>query len=623
MPCFIEDRYMQAFDLWNMLYERLICAGYQFILLVPQRLGTAERMGRALSLMLTGFLLFAVLSEPAFSRVQSVQRNKPQGLSDISQTSSVPGIVVDGNLSDWAEVYPIINGTGGDRSSPYFYGITECYILVEQGQFYFVFKKSPFGSDSWRMFFDTDLSNETGYPINGMGADYMFAMSTPQGLYPWGGNDWGNSAVNLTVEYDTLHGGARTADSSLVFAEGGTGGGSGSEEWYEGRISLSLLGNPAVFGLVFELPWEHVVEPEMSYIVVSQGQSLSFAASCTAGAHTLHYGQPVDTVFNLLNFGPSNMSEANLEVDLPKELSFVSGQTTWQGTIPEGGRLTLDFEAEPRDYGQATSNSIFTCVDASSGKNLTISVPSTTETVPNVSINLKAPANMTAGVESPINITVTNLDPLRAPLTIAENDPLNLSGFLLNDISLVIWPNSTIELPSVPVDPTLSGNKNLAIIALYGEIGVGSASSSVTVNAPRIHMTTPEMPSNMQVGTTYSVSTVIENDEDASYGVSFSIDPGPGLACVNGQSVNVTLPANSNTTVTLLMKAEKTENSYATVNLNGAWGQDVYSQLFYINLEPTPINMPLIAAAVIVVLILAAVLTWKRKAVSEKLGKKV
>jgi hypothetical protein len=284
-------------------------------------------MRQTLLSVLAVFLLFAVLFEPAFSLVKFGPMRKTQGLSSISQTSSVPQIVVDGNLSDWTGVYPIINGTSGDKNNPYFYGITECYILVEQGQFYFVFQKKPGGSDSWQMFFDTDLSNETGYPVDGMGADYMFQMSDSPGFYRWGGNDWEDSSINLTVDYNTLHGGAKTPDGSVVFAYVGFDGGGLSPESYEGKISLSFLGNPTVFGLVFELPWEHVVAPETGYIIVLQSQSLSFAASYT-GPPTLHYGQPSDTVFNLLSFGPSNMINAHLEINWPRELDVMSGQTT-------------------------------------------------------------------------------------------------------------------------------------------------------------------------------------------------------------------------------------------------------------------------------------------------------
>lgn len=578
-------------------------------------------MRQSLLLMFTGFLLLAVLFEPAFSLVQFSPLAMAQGLSSVSQISSVPHIVVDGNLSDWAGVYPIINGTSGDRNDPYFYGIIECYILVEQGQLCFVFQKKPGGSDSWQMFFDTDLSNETGYPVNDMRADYMLQMSVDHPLYRWGGNDWVDSGINLTVDYDTLHGGAKTPDGSLVFAYGYGALGGLSPEWYEGKISLRLLGNPTLFGLVFELPWEHLVAPETGYILVVQSQSLNFAASYT-GAPTLHYGRPVNIVFNLLNFGPSDLSNADLEINLPKEFAVTSGQTAWQGTIPEAGRLTLDIQAKSLNYGLATSYLNFAWVNSPSGENRTVSVPLTTETVPNVSLGVEAPTNMAVGAQSSINISVTNLDPLTVPLTIEANPRYNL-GFLLDSLSLALSPNSTTQLVSVPVMPTTSGNDNLAIVATYNETGVGGASSMVIVNAPRIYMASINMSSEMQVGTPYSISAVVENEENVPYAVSFSIDPGPGLLCMNGQSVNMTLPADSNTTVTLQLKAEKTGYSYATVYLNGIYGQIAYPQYFNIDLEPTPINTPiLIAAIVIVVLIFAVVLTLKRKTISEKLRKK-
>jgi hypothetical protein len=555
-------------------------------------------MRQILLLMFAGFLLLATLFTPALSFAKSSPKAKTQTSTNIFQASSVPHIVVDGNLSDWAGVYPIINGTRGEGNLNFF-AILECYVLVEQGRLYFVFQKTT-GSDVWQMFFDTDLSNETGYPVNSMKADYKLEMQAPsQGtLSEWSGTAFSEISVpngSVTLAY-------------------GIGGQSGSREWFEGMINLNVFGNPPALGLVFELPFENIVAPATGYIVVEQSQSLSFAASYT-GARTLYYGQPVDTTFNMLNFGPSDLTNADLEINLPKQLVFASDQTGRQGTIPEGGRLTLDFQAESLDYGYATSYSNLAWVDPSSGKNRTASVPYATEILPNVSVGVEAPENMTVGVQSSINITVTNLDPLTAPLTIGGD-----GGFLVNSLSMLLSPNSTLQLLSVPVMPVVQGGYELNAFADYDTTNVAEAYYFVTVHAPQVWIDSINMSSEapygftMRVDKPYSISAVIENDENVPYAVSFGIIPGPGLQFVKGPQVNMTLPPNSNTTITVIMKASTTGYSSATVYLNGDYGQLEYPQDFNIYIESAPNNTPLlIAAIVIIVLVLAVALTLRRR----------
>jgi hypothetical protein len=570
------------------------------------------------SLLLVGVLVFSLVFAPAFSVVRYEFVREAAAESSVLQSSGVPYIVVDGNLSDWAGVYPIINGTRGDRSSPSFYGITDCYVLVEQGFLYFVFQKQPGGSDLYQMFFCTDLSSKTGYAVNGMYANYLLEMSANQAFYKWSGNSWVDAGLNLTVYFNTLHSGFRTADGSLEVGYGSYGLSNGYE-WYEGRISLSLLGDPGVFGLVFELPWERIVAPDTGYIVIVQSRNVSFAASYT-GASTLHYGQPEDAVFNLLNFGPSDISEANLYVSLPEKLAVTSGQTTWQGTIPPGDRLTIDFQEEPLDYGFATSYSNFAWVDPSSGENQGISVPFAAESIPNVSLRVAAPGNMTVGIESSMNVTIANLDPLTAPLTLIAGSPWAGYPYAFDppyNISLVLSPNATVQLLTLQVTPTTSGEQLLTVEALYNGTTLNEVIPEINVAAPRIYFSV-NVPSKMRVNTVANISAVIENLENIPYQASFLLELGPGLTYVNGQNANITLPADSNTTVTLQMRAETAGYSFAETYLNGTYGQLDYPGYSDIDIEPASVNTSIIiVVAIIVLTFIVAVLAWRRRAISK------
>jgi len=546
-------------------------------------------MKQTLLLMLAGFLLFAALFMPALSFARTSPLAGAQ-TSTTFQASSVPHIVVDGNLSDWAGVYPIINGSSR---------ILDCYVLVEQGQLYFVFKKIT-GSDLWQIFFDTDLSNKTGYRVNGMMADYKLEMQAPAGTVL---SRWDGTAFDATS----------VPNSSLTVAYG-IGGESGSEEWYEGMIDLSVMGNPAVLGLVFKLPYSGSTAPDTGYIVVAQSPNLSFAASYV-GPSALYYGQPLDTTFNLLNFGPANLTSAELKVILPQQIVLPPDQTSWQGTIPEGGRLTLSFQAESLGYGYDTSYANFIYVDPSSGENQTVSVPYAIEILPNVSIGVEAPSNMTVGIQSSINISVTNMDPLTEPLTIGIDE-----GFLANSLSILLSPNSTIKLLQVPVMPVVQGGYELEPFAYYNGTGVAEAYSFVMVAAPKIFIYSMnisiEGPSGfpIQVGTPTSISAVIENEENVSYPVSFGMNLGPSLLFVNGQDVNTTLPPNSNSTIALVIEANATGYSWVNVYLNGDYGPLEYPQYFNVYIESAPNNLwILIAAIVIIALILATALTLRLK----------
>jgi hypothetical protein len=388
-------------------------------------------------------------------------------------------------------------------------------------------------------------------------------------------------------------------------------------------INLNVFNNPAVFGLVFDLPYSNSVAPETGYIVVAESPSLSFAASYT-GPSTLNYGQPLDTTFNLLNFGPVNLTSAELKINLPQQLVLPPDQTSWQGTIPEGGRLTLGFQAESLDYGYATSYANFMWVDPSSGENRTVSVPYAMEILPNVSIGVEAPANMTVGVQSSINISVTNVDPLTEPLTIGGD-----GGFLVNGLSILLSPNSTIKLLQVPVMPVVQGGCELDAVAAYNETDVAEAYSFVMVAAPKVFIYSMNISIEgpygfpIQVGTPTSISAVIENEENVSYPVSFGMNLGPGLQFVNGQDVNTTLPPNSNSTVALIIRANATGYSWVTVYLNGDYGQLEFPQYFNIYLESAPNNLwVLIAATVIIVLILATALTLTLKRNKSQKNKK-
>lgn len=104
--------------------------------------------------------------------------------------NGIPNIVVDGQINDWQGIEPIVNDTGDVSSPNSYYDLTDCYVLTDPSWFYFLFAKTPGGSAGWIVYFDTDSSNQTGYQINKMGADYRYSQYAEEGFYNWTNNDW-------------------------------------------------------------------------------------------------------------------------------------------------------------------------------------------------------------------------------------------------------------------------------------------------------------------------------------------------------------------------------------------------------------------------------------------------
>lgn len=567
---------------------------------------------KVLQVIAIGLLLFTtVFGGSVFAETQKERAVKTSSYSANFEPTSLPNITVDGNLSDWAGIYPIINGS----SAKFGFRFVDCYVLVEEGSLYFVFLKQPGGSSWYSMYFDTDLSNRSGYGINGIEAKYKFDLDA---LSRWSGSGWQDINLSLETNLAYLHGGAKTPDNSIIFAYG-SGSSGDSPEWYEGKISLSWLGNPTTFGLVFEEFPEQLVAPDTGYTVVSASQYHSFAASFTSTATTLRYGQPLDMVFNLLNFGPDSLDNVDVETALPGDFNLTTGPLSFRSTIQAGERLTQNIVAAPLDYGTATCYSNFTWLDNSSGENVAFVIPLSTLTLPNIALDLEAPDNMVVGIDSSFNVTVVNDDPLWAPVTI-ELSPYATGDYLLDNVPLVLSPYSTVKLLDLKVVPTRVSAPPFEVSASYNLTSVDDKAAQVQVRLPEIHFVSINVTSEMQAGESYSVAAVIENQENFSYSVTTSMVLGPSLS-IAVQNVSSTLPPISNSTVVFQINPEG-DYMYGRVYLTSAYGE-FGEEYFNIEVKPAPFPMLIVYSAVAVAaFVVALIVILKRGAISERLGKR-
>jgi parallel beta-helix repeat protein len=146
-------------------------------------------------------------------------------------------IVVDGNLTDWAEIVPAIvdehENVGDD--------IDRCWLAHNATYIFIRFDNYYASSELEIVYFDTDRNNASGYLVNDIGADYkyVFEGSFYNNLYKWNGT-W----IRVSE-----------ADIYSVNALEVT---PGYRDQFEARVNLRDISNPAKVDIVFALEFGDV-----------------------------------------------------------------------------------------------------------------------------------------------------------------------------------------------------------------------------------------------------------------------------------------------------------------------------------------------------------------------------
>ncbi len=103
-------------------------------------------------------------------------------------------ITVDGNVTDWAEIRPIVNDATGDVGSADLDSIkiyTDGYYLYGA-----LVTNTSLDNDNVFMYLDVDFNAGTGESINGIGADYSVNLS------PWSGDNFSYYSGNWNTDGD-------------------------------------------------------------------------------------------------------------------------------------------------------------------------------------------------------------------------------------------------------------------------------------------------------------------------------------------------------------------------------------------------------------------------------------
>jgi hypothetical protein len=495
--------------------------------------------------------------------------------------NGIPSIVVDGQINDWQGIEPIVNDTGDVSSLNSYYDLTDCYVLTDPNWFYFLFAKTPVGSAGWIVYFDTDSSNQTGYQINKMGADYRYNQGWESGFYNWTNNDWAQIGSAGTESHGSW-----------------VGSGSNSTEWLEGKIAMNALGNPASFRVVFYIKYGEDIAPKTGYVTVVNDDDFAFAACFTSPRHVLSHNETLDLTFRLQNYGSTGISEADVEITEPPHLAIVSGENMWNGTVNSGQTVEVQITAKSLAYGNSTSYASF---GWNAGSPQSFTIPLTIVTAPRIALQTQPVGDFKLGIVGAFNVTVTNMDPYLAETTVETLSYSEIDGFSMH---IVLGPNSSVQ-SFYNVTLTEVGSFDFVLHAVSEGIELTRASTFITISKPNMWISSTNVTTSMQLGVEYPLTVTVQNDEDYAYSVNVSAtfeyqQP------VEAQELTMDLQARSNSTVTLEIKPRETGTYAIKVSLTIYEVALSTEYLYDINIQPNYI-LPLIYGFIIIVVAAALV----------------
>lgn len=544
-------------------------------------------------------------------------------------------ITIDGVKSDWFGVVPIVNDTGdrsfwaddaGDFRVLRGYDITECYVLADQDWLYFLFSKRPGGSAIWQLYFDTDLDDQTGFSINGMGADFRFSKGTGEKMTKWINSQW--VGLNLT-EGSVVDAFGSSWDISWIQ----------SIEWLEGKISFGVLDNSTVFRMVFQVLPEQDAAPETGYIVVSVNEGLRFAASFTSSSTILAYGQRTETDFLLFNYDSTEIEVSGLDIEMPPTIGWISGETHWSGRVSASRELALSSTVEPLVYGWSTLYSVFNVADSSGNKITNLSIPLSIIMAPTISLAVVSPKNVTLGYDNFMNVTVVNHDPLTAPVNI-EHEPwsnilfekvsLKLSSLASVQLYIKITPiNVNLKQPSRidPQPPHMQTAISLKNVQASGEVKATFENIVLDKKGIGLNVIGPEMrialitmrtiPGNQ----THRAYITIENLENTSISltVSLFLEPQDIVSIRDENQKDVTILPGNNATVSFQIKTLEATDFWGkfSITVYGNIIDEVFVQSVNVGQPLSPVVYGLAATFLV---LLGVVLVFKRKWIADKLS---
>jgi hypothetical protein len=575
----------------------------------------SENMGCVILLLALMFLQFQAIGVERLQNVNAIAQDEPK--EDRLKFPSP-------TFYSWGSLNLMVNDTGDRR--PYILGdmgdeICNGYLAVDGVYLYMLWERRPGGSNIVEFYFDVDASENTGYIINDIGADFLCASGM---LSSWNGSSW-----------EELDG----ATTEIVYRGWGTGDWpETSIDYAELKIPLSVLENPRVFRIVHKLHYgSEDTAPDNNYILIYTEQGVNLQASFIAVPIDLHTGRGSNNIayFNkgsnitlkIVNLGPSPIQNLSAHIDVPENVEIAPSFVSWDGSLQSGESIAVSFISKSRDVEDALFLARLEWINSESGHNYQEVIPLTIVTVPNISLLPIAPSVMKLGAAHKANITVINQDPVWAKVTVSVHSwtigraswsqlPVWVSS--PNNLTVELGPNSMVRgyLNVTPLALLLpEGNTSLRFITTFEEIvlylyeiNVGLVSSNLEIS---VHA-----PEKVMRGEKFTINITVKNNEQKpiTAGIQIEVFHDSHFSADQEERIKgiiVSIPLSANITIPLKLKGVSKGLSGVTIYV---WTPDFKYFHRTITIESPP-QAPLSLIGLIAILLTIAVgsLIYHRK----------
>jgi hypothetical protein len=447
------------------------------------------------------------------------------------------------------------------------------------------------GSSTHAVFISTNVTGTEGYLVNGILAEYILCDFAPHGdgyygdggLFKWNSTikDWTSLFVASiqNAPYETVY---HSANGEVEVG------------WGEGRVSLSALGNPKRVWLVFEaLETTKIRTPHngFAYIDVENKVGAAFVVqkpmSLIPHPTTEYPPEPQEWVVNrnetvratllLRNYGSQAISVSSW-FELPSNISVVNGGTAWNFTI-----LPLE-NANATALISGTDLGIFDLSSWITYQGLgPFELIQKMAVVPRIEARMEAPDKVNYGQQCQVNITVKNLEPVPATVTLSPS-----FGIGASTVSVALDGSSEIT-----IEPTITVEySSLAYDISFQDIRITTCGASTNVTYPEGYILDVTLNSitylsgyvTMHEDTLYNVQVQLENAGDFAFTATLSLEvPSDALQtasiatskyfAADRPETSVTLDSKSNGTISFRLFALKADGAaYRELHLSVSVG---------------------------------------------------
>jgi len=478
-------------------------------------------------------------------------------------------------LSDFPIEQSVWNGIG--HLIHYGWGFS-VYIYVNQSNFYY---QIVGGSEYYETYFSINPFQPGGYEINEMRANYLLSSTGGTNTVPDASNgglfQWNQTTTKWAPK---MLANITTTEPSGIVWHSATGEVAFSVN--QGKVNLALMGNPSKIWMVFRaVESGGITAPQNSfaYLDIANNFAAAFVVQKEIGPiehpGTAFPPEPKSWAINRLetanatvifkNYGENLINNVTANITAPLEVVVLNGTTSWSTSLDSLEQTENTLTLNRTEFGTSELQVTFTYESVQSGEIGPVVLPQKLTMIPRVDMILEGPSGKVLwGQPYSSNLTVINKDPLAGVVTV-QPAPSWKKGDI---ISVMLYPFANVTLyPTVIIQ-----DANMGFAAFFEEILLQQVFTSVDMKYPPNLWVHPLVIDSepysfgnfrLEITRTHLIQATLENEESASYVATLVFKVGPyGSGQLpseaNGFLVNqsrqvVTLPPNSNTTVSILL----------------------------------------------------------------------